>query len=142
MRKLALAAPFLLALAACGADSKSCSTTTAPVQSPTGGCTNLAAGTTVTIQLRGNCQSCAQTSPSCTFDPVTNHLDTEYRECTEDVGCGSGCLPTQPTFNCTVQTPPASAGQVTLFYNSPGSTLIQPVTVGLAPSGGQTSCTL
>jgi hypothetical protein len=147
MRKLLLAvAPAAaLALGGCGVESKSCTTASAPV-APSGNCgaVGLRSDADVTVLLRApssgaGCQSCAQSSPSCEFDSTNFHLDTVYRECTEDADCGAGCLPAPPTFSCTFHTPAASG--VALFYNTTGSTGVQSVDVGLSPNGA-TSCTL
>lgn len=130
-------------LVGCGSDDKSCSTTSAAV-APSGQCTTLRANSDVTVRLRppaagSACQSCRQTNPTCDFDPATNHLDTIYRECTEDADCGSGCLPTQPTFSCSFRTPAASG--ISLFYNTAGGSISEPVEVNLTPDG-DTLCTL
>jgi hypothetical protein len=148
MKKLLVAVPaVLLVLAGCGSDltdlrGGSCSTTTAHVQ-PAAGCTTLAAGTTVTVQARPTCQTCRETTPSCSVELVGNdiELDTVYRQCQENASCGDTGCGFQP-ISCVFTTPNASAQYRIAFpTQSGGGTTVSFTNVQVAP-GGATSCTL
>ena len=138
MRKLALAVPFLLALAACGADS-SCPTSAAQLTSLATGCT-LAPGTSVSLKATAACVSCAQTSPSCAGENVGGQIELNpvFQECTDNSSCTGGC--TFGAFTCNFVTPNASQ-VLTVVYPSTASGGLTTTTVNVA-AGGQTSCTL
>ena len=137
MRKLALAlaVPSLLVIAACGADTKSCSTAPAKVAAsdPVASCT-AAAGSTVNIPVR-LCAGCSDSSPSCNaeFRNGTIEIDPIFRQCTEDQGCPvTGSCSTDPSVNettCSVAIPSGTSGSIPVFLAST-ATRVSTVTVG------------
>lgn len=137
MRKLALAVavPALLVIAACGADTKSCSTAAAKVAegNPVGSCT-AAAGSTVNIPVR-LCAGCSDSSPSCNaeFRNGAIEIDPIFRQCTEDQGCPvTGSCSNDPSVNqttCSVTIPSGASGSIPVFLAST-ATQVSTVTVG------------
>lgn len=140
MKKLlAVAVPALL-LAACGTDSKSCSTKTADLAAgnAVGSCT-VAPGSAVNIPVR-LCAKCTDTSPACNaeFRNGAIEIDPIFRECQEDAGCAvSGSCendPSRNTTNCSVSIPsgtPTGPVQVIL-----ASTARQVGTVNVGANAG------
>lgn len=139
MRKLALSVPFVLLLAACGSDSKSCTSTGAEVATSGGGqplvgSCSVAAGTTVNIPV-GLCRHCGQSSPGCNADFRDGVFDINpvIFECAEDrVNClpNNSCDPTPATTTCNIAVPAGTpAGPYDVILAST-ATKVGTVTVG------------
>jgi hypothetical protein len=142
MRKLALAVPILLALAACGAD-KSCSTTAGNVSQVTNGCQSLSAGTAVSIAVR-LCPSCSETSPRCTGGEVFEntheiHLNPVVSVCTEDQGCAIQACQVN-AVSCALDQP-LSPGSYRVLYPAANASGADVATINVV-SGGTATCLL
>jgi hypothetical protein len=142
MKKLlaVVAGAAALVLVGCGSDTSSCATATAPVTESETPCT-LAPGTTVTVQLRPQCQRCQHTSPSCRAEVLGNDIefDTIYRECAENAGCASDACAFAP-IDCVFTTPNASA-QYRFVYPIDVTGGLGDTNVTVAP-GGSSICRL
>jgi hypothetical protein len=139
MRKLALAlaVPALLAVAGCGADTKSCTPVGAQLERVPSGCT-LAAGTTVQLFVRAHCDSCSHTQPRCKGESVGGAIELNplFQECTEDRACSGSC--TFGSFPCEFTTPLAD-GPLEVTYPSTSAGGLSSITVNVS-STGSTSC--
>jgi hypothetical protein len=142
MRKLmaVVAGAAALALMGCGADSRSCSSAPAPLDSIANGCT-LAPNSRVTVMVRPHCESCSHTEPSCEpefLEARVLELNTTFRECAEDQGCSfNGSCPFG-SVPCTFTTP--ATGTLTIRYPAFGvAGGLGAQEFGIAP-GGTTSC--
>jgi hypothetical protein len=133
MKRLLVAAVAAVALvvAGCGADSKSCTTSSAQLAagSAVQSCT-VPAGGTANIQVR-LCPRCSDSSPSCVTEFRNNaiEIDPILRECEEDRGCpiGDACEndPAKNRVTCTVAIPSSASGTIPVFLSSTGSQVAQ-----------------
>ncbi|HET9552334.1 MAG TPA: hypothetical protein VFP50_05150 [Anaeromyxobacteraceae bacterium] len=102
-------------------------------------CPNMAANTTVSVQLK-ICPSCNQTAPECTVIPPAGdriiQLDAVVQACQSASSCPPSCLTNGVT--CTFTAP--GPGNYTILVSDPSSPtpVEKPFTV--VATGGATSC--
>lgn len=140
-----LPAAALLAVLSSGCGD-TCSSSGTEVQPTTGtSCNGLSVtpDATITINARPACQSCAQSSPSCTVDKNATgqgvFVDVTVQECDKDKGCGSASC-SFGNVSCTHRIDATWSGQMSITYLSGGTTQTETVTVG--GSNPVASCTL
>ena len=137
-RTLALVA-FAAAFAGCG---DTCSTKAAGVNAlSSAGCT-VSANQAMTIQVKGSCQACTDSNPSCNTEVVGGGIDLNpiYSECAANAGCpGTSCG--YPTFNCSV--PGLAAGSYTVTaVTDPSTGATTTTTVTVVAASGNSTCVL
>jgi hypothetical protein len=111
------------------------------VETVTGQCSTVAAGTPVTIGLQ-LCPTCADSSPSCTGEVRPGNvieLDSVVQQCQAQAGCNiSGC--NISPVGCQLDQPLQSGQSYTVRYLDASGNLASATVT--AQSGGSTSCTL
>jgi hypothetical protein len=142
MKRLLVAAIPVAALvvAGCGADSKSCTTSSAQLAagSAVQSCA-VAPGGTASMRVR-LCPRCSDSSPTCVTEFRNNavEIDPILRECEEDRGCaiGDACEndPAKNQTTCSVSIPAGTPAGIYPVYLSSTGAQVSEVEVG--PGGG------
>jgi hypothetical protein len=131
-----LAVPVAVALHGCG---DTCSTKAADVVDFSGATCTMPADQPLTFKVKGACQQCTDTSPSCdaSLNGATVELNAIYHECSAQAGCaGTSCG--YPTFSCGMATLPA--GTYDVMAKTETGTAQGTVTV--VPASGSSTCIL
>ncbi len=128
--------PAAVALHGCG---DTCSTKAADVTDFTGASCTVPAGQPVTFTVKGSCQACTDSNPSCdaSLNGTIVELNAIYHECAADAGC-SGTSCGYPTFSCGGTSLPAGTYQV-MAKTDTGTAQ---GTVNVVAASGSTTCAL